>query len=124
MSSKLDKYTEQKQLHASMIEQAYKAQNIHQYQESRCDKYGLTIGGKWHDRGEHMGYLTGHRGYYGNSGCTYECTPRLAEYLLKVINERMQELVDEAIELSAKDLEKFRTAAQAEAEKVLLETAK
>lgn len=124
MSNKLDKYLEQKNLHNSMVEAAYKAQNIRQYKRSDCDKYGLSIGSTWHDRGESMGVLTGYRGYYGDSGCSYQCTPRLAHYLTKVVNAKMQELVDEAIKLSEKDLATYQDAAQEEARRVLAETEK
>jgi hypothetical protein len=98
--------------------------NKGEYKRSDRDKYGLAIGGKWHDSGEPMGHLTGHSGFYGNSGCTYEATPRLAKYLKIVINKRMEELVEEAIKLSQSEVEKTRVDAEEEAKSVLNETSK
>lgn len=120
--SKIESYKREKQEHNSMVEDAYVAQNKGIHKDSRRDKYGLSIGSKWHDRGEHMGYLTGHSGYYGSSGCTYRCSERMAKYLRIVINKRMGELIDEAISLSEADVEKVRLLAEEEAMSVLLET--
>lgn len=120
--SKIENYKREKNEHSIMVENAYKAMNKGDYKSSSRDKYGLSIGGKWHDHGESMGYLTGHSGYYGSSGCTYECTNRLAQYLRIVINKKMEELVEEAIKLSEKDVEQKRKEAEQEAKSVLNET--
>lgn len=122
--TKIEIFKKEKSQHASMVDQAYKSQNLHQYKDSRRDKFGLSIGGKWHDHGEPMGYLTGHSGFYGSSGCSYECSPRLAEYLRIVINKEMEQLVEKAILLSEIEVEKTRLAAEAEAKMVLQEAVK
>lgn len=122
--TKIEIYKKENSEHSNMVEQAYTALNKGIYHDHRRDKHGLSIGGKWFERGENMGYLTGHSGYYGSSGCSYKCSPRLAKYLIKVINKRMEELVDEAIALSEIDVEKKRVDAQEEAKSVLLETTK
>jgi hypothetical protein len=120
--SKIENYKKEKNDHLSMIEQAYKAMNEGKFKDNQRDKFGLSIGGKWHEQGESMGYLTGHSGFYGSSGCTYQCSSRLARYLKIVINKKMKELVDEAIILSQKDVEDIRLIAEDEAKSVLLET--
>lgn len=117
--SKIKEYKKEKNLHDQMKSSAYKAMNEGEYKRSDRDKFGLEIGSKWHDHGEDMGYLTGHSGFYGSSGCSYECTPRLANYLRIVINRNMKSLVDEALKLSEIDLEKIRISAENEAKEVL-----
>lgn len=120
--SKIENYKREKNDHDYMIESAMKAMNDGKYSDRSRDKHGLSIGDKWHDKGESMGYLTGYSGFYGSSGCTYQCTARLAHYLRRVINQKMKELVTEAILLSEKDVEKARNLAEDEARSVLLET--
>lgn len=120
--TKIEEFKKEKQDHEIMVSNAYTAMNEGAYKRQSRDKYGLRIGGKWHDHGEHMGYLTGHSGHYGDSGCTYRCDPRIAQYLKTVINARMKELVDAAIVLSEKDVEKKRLAAESEAKLVLEQT--
>lgn len=117
--SKIEEYKEEKNEHEYMVQGAYKSLNKGKYERSDRDKFGLSIGGQWHDYGEKMGYLTGHSGFYGNSGCTYEATPRLAKYLKIVINKRMADLVEDAILLSLRDVEKKRKDAESEAQAVL-----
>lgn len=119
--SKILEFKKEKNDHNSMIDQAYKAMNKGEFKRSDRDKFGLSLGSRWHDHGEPMGFLTGYSGFYGNSGCTYQCSPRLASYLQTVINKNMEKLVEEAIVLSQIDVEKKRLAAEEEAKSVLKE---
>lgn len=117
--TKIEKYKKEKSDHGNMVHSAYTAMNEGSYKRSDRDKYGLAIGSRWHDRGESMGYLTGYSGYYGSSGCTYQCTERLAKYLIRAINKNMKSLVDQAVEMSLLEVEKHRKDAEEEAKAVL-----
>ena len=120
--STIENFKKEKDLHDSMVRHAYRAQNIKDAYNPSRDKFGLCITpSTWHDNGEVVGYLTGHSGYFGDSGCTYECDSRLRDYLFQVINLRMEELVEQAIGLSARDVEKKRLLAVVEAQSVLQE---
>lgn len=118
--STIENFKKEKNLHDSMVRHAHRSQNIKDAYDPRRVKFGLKISSyTWHDSGEVMGYLTGHSGYYGDSGCTYECDSRMRDYLVVVINQKMEELMELAITLSAQDVEKKRLLAVAEAQSVL-----
>lgn len=119
MATKIETFKAAQWDHSIMAEGAYKSLNEGKYKDSRRDKYDLSLGSRWHEHGENMGVLVGYSGFYGSSGCSYHATPRLAEYLQIVINKNMKQLVDEAIELSEKDVEALRLIAEKEAKEVL-----
>lgn len=62
-------------------------------------------------------------GYYGSSSGYSATSNALGKYLAKAINERMESLLDRAVELAAVDAEKARKDAEEEARHVLAETA-
>jgi hypothetical protein len=118
--TKIEEYKKELNDHNYMRDSAYKAMNIGEFKDSSRDKHSLSISnGKWHESGESMGYLIGYSGFYGSSGCTYQCTPRLAEILKKVINRNMEKLVEEAILIPESMVEDKRLAAESEARSVL-----
>lgn len=118
--SKIEKYKHQKNEHEMFVSGVVCALNLDS-NEAR-DKFSLELSSSsWNDNGEKM-YLVGYSGFYGSSDCSSRTTERMGLYFKKVVNSRMKEIMDEAIKLSSRDLEKTRLEAVDEANMVLNET--
>jgi hypothetical protein len=121
--SKIEDFKKEQWDHSRMSEALLKCQNLPPFKDSSRDKFGVSLGGKWHDHGQDMGFLTAYQGFYGSSSCSAYDSPRMAKYILMAINEMMPQLAKLAIEYSELDVEKKRVAAENEAKSVLKEVA-
>ena len=117
--SKIEDFKKEQDSHQQMESALLKCQNMPPYFRSDRDKHGVSLGGKWHDNGQDMGFLTAYQGFYGSSSCSAYDSPRMAKYILAAINARMPQLSELAILLSQQDVEKKRLAAEEEAKSVL-----